>query len=412
MQFEAKISTRLKQEIERALVALGDSVRISIDRWTFGSSEESKDSKDYPIRAFEKEVGNIAGKGDALDFWADYLGTLCENETLKTRLVQTERRVDRGQLDRRNIIVTAQELSEAADHKGIAQTLLYCVFGLMASSRGSVTIDGQLMAARGGKTSDLETLILPLEIHGKTLGQLSLGKRLSGEAYSEDDLEILAAVAHQAATSVENVSFREETLRQASELKETFESLLVALATSIDARHPLTGSHTQRVTRYAVQLAEEVGLDEAEIEIIRIASLLHDIGKIGIPDAILTKPGAFTDEEFAIMKRHAVITREILSTIRFSPSLQSVPEIAGGHHEKYNGRGYPEGLAGEDIPLGSRIIALADVYDALTSKRDYRAAMPIGQVVAILEEGTGQHFDPVLAPRFLELIRREAKEEG
>ncbi|HBN08390.1 MAG TPA: hypothetical protein DD435_07005 [Cyanobacteria bacterium UBA8530] len=112
------------------------------------------------------------------------------------------------------------------------------------------------------------------------------------------------------------------------------------------------------------------------------------------------------------MKRHAVITREILSTIRFSPSLQSVPEIAGGHHEKYNGRGYPEGLAGEDIPLGSRIIALADVYDALTSKRDYRAAMPIGQVVAILEEGTGQHFDPVLAPRFLELIRREAKEEG
>jgi putative nucleotidyltransferase with HDIG domain len=282
----------------------------------------------------------------------------------------------------------------------------------MAASRGSVTIDGQLMATRGGKTCDLETLLLPLEVHGKTLGQLSLGKRLSGEAYSEDDIEILAAVAHQAATSVENVSFREQTLRQASELKETFESLLVALATSIDARHPLTGSHTQRVTRYAVQLAEEIGLDEEEIDRIRIASLLHDIGKIGIPDAILTKPGAFTDEEFAIMKRHAVITREILSTIRFSPSLQSVPEIAGGHHEKYNGRGYPEGLAGEGIPLGSRIIALADVYDALTSKRDYRAAMPIGQVVAILEEGTGQHFDPVLAPRFLELICREAKEEG
>ncbi|MGE5707670.1 MAG: HD-GYP domain-containing protein, partial [Bacteroidota bacterium] len=240
---------------------------------------------------------------------------------------------------------------------------------------------------------------------------LKLGKKLSGEAYSEEDEATLTAIAQQAAIAVECNSFREKAQSAAFDLQKTFDSLIEALAISIDARHTLTGSHTQRVTLYAVQLAEAVGLDPEEVEIIRIASLLHDVGKIGIPDEILKKPGTFTDEEFAIMKKHATITREILEKICFPPAQQQIPEIAGGHHEKWNGRGYPQGLAGKEIPLGSRIIALADVYDALTSKRDYREAMPTEQALKILEEGNGQHFDPDLAPRFIELIRREVAKE-
>lgn len=403
------LGARLKEEINRALTALGLSTQIALDQLgTFGNIAPASTAAHAPILCFGRKVGSVIGWGKELRFWADHLGAVLENELLKNRLHLTARQADRGALDLHNLLTTAQELSASQSMESIAQTLLYCAFGLMAVSQGSVEIDGRVLLSKGEFDPVLE---IPLESHGVPLGTLKLGKKLSGERYSEEDEATLTAIAQQAAIAVECNSFREKAQSAAFDLQKTFDSLIEALAISIDARHTLTGSHTQRVTLYAVQLAEAVGLDAENVEIIRIASLLHDVGKIGIPDEILKKPGTFTDEEFAIMKKHATISREILEKICFPPSQQRIPEIAGGHHEKWNGRGYPQGLAGNEIPLGSRIIALADVYDALTSKRDYREAMPTEQALKILEEGNGQHFDPDLAPRFIELIRREVAKE-
>ncbi len=176
---------------------------------------------------------------------------------------------------------------------------------------------------------------------------------------------------------------------------------IYALTAAIDAKDHYTFNHSQNVSKYATVLAEYIGLNEDHVEIIRQAGLLHDIGKIGIPEAILSKNSRLTDEEYEVMKKHV---EGSISMIKHLPSLDYVIPSAVSHHERWDGKGYPRGIAGEAIPIGGRCLALADAFDAMVSKRSYKSPMSIEDAVAEIKKNLGKQFDPDLGIKFIELI--------
>ncbi len=184
----------------------------------------------------------------------------------------------------------------------------------------------------------------------------------------------------------------------------TYDVTLEGLSRALDLRDKETEGHSQRVTTLAVRLADAMGVPKKELAYIRWGALLHDIGKMGIPDAILLKPARLTEDEWAIMRRHPVYAYELLSPI---PYLRALLDIPYCHHEKWDGTGYPRGLKGEAIPLTARIFAVADVWDALRSDRPYRPAWPAQKAREYIREQSGTHFDPQVVEAFLRLIAVE-----
>ena len=179
-----------------------------------------------------------------------------------------------------------------------------------------------------------------------------------------------------------------------------------ALALAIEAKDHTTHTHLQRVRTYAVAVASQLNLPEGEIEALRAAALLHDIGKLAVPEQIINKPGRLTPEEFEKMKVHPLVGAEILERVAFP---YPVAPIVRSHHERWDGTGYPEGLSGEQIPMGARILAAVDCLDALASHRQYRPALPLGEAMAKVKEKSGTWFDPqvveILQSRYVELER-------
>ena len=180
--------------------------------------------------------------------------------------------------------------------------------------------------------------------------------------------------------------------------------IIVALAIAIDAKDPYTRGHSVRVAKYAAATAEELGLEPQEIENILYAGLLHDIGKIGVSEQILYKPAILDVEEWEVIKAHPITGAKILEPIL---SLQRITPLVRHHHERYDGTGYPEGLTRKEIPLGARILAVADAFEAMTSHRPYRRAMPPAQAAAILKEGMGRQWDAEVVKAFLKMLERE-----
>jgi putative two-component system response regulator len=195
-----------------------------------------------------------------------------------------------------------------------------------------------------------------------------------------------------------------QELEQArSDLQASQTETVSRLSIAAEYRDDETARHIQRMSRYCALLAQKAGMDEQQAELFRVASIMHDVGKIGIPDNILLKPGKLTPEEYEIMKRHAEIGHRILSGSKW-PLLEMAAEIAITHHEKCDGTGYPNGLTKDEIPLEGRIAAVADVFDAISTDRVYRKAFTLGQSVEILKEGRGSHFDPELLDLFLDAL--------
>jgi putative nucleotidyltransferase with HDIG domain len=184
------------------------------------------------------------------------------------------------------------------------------------------------------------------------------------------------------------------------ELEDSYRTTLDALVSALDAREHETQAHSQRVREYAVTLARQLGLNEASLVDVGRGALLHDVGKIGVPDSILLKPGKLTPEEWVIMRRHSRIGYDILRNIRF---LAGAAEIVLAHQERWDGRGYPTGLAGTDIPLGARIFAVVDTVDAMTSDRPYRKALPFQAATEEVGRCSGTQFDPMVAQAFLSI---------
>ena len=169
---------------------------------------------------------------------------------------------------------------------------------------------------------------------------------------------------------------------------------------------PLTSGHSEKVTKYVLGICQEMNLPREYQEMIKIAALLHDYGKIGVPDRILKKNGRLTDREFSIIKTHAGKTRDILEQINFEGIYSVIPEIAGAHHEKIDGTGYPEKLKGNDIPLGARIIAVADFFEAITALRHYRKPMTRRNAIKTMKSQRGNHLDGEIVDIFIKFLEK------
>ena len=221
------------------------------------------------------------------------------------------------------------------------------------------------------------------------------------EYFTPDDEDLLVAIASSAGISLENARLFERQQKLLEEQRIVLDSFIETLATSIDARDKITSGHSARVRMYSSLIAHEFGMEQNDLNILEKAAALHDIGKIGIRDAVLQKEGKLTPEEYKHIQQHVEITHHILEKIHMSKDFQEITEIACSHHEKFDGTGYYRHLKGEEIPFGGRILAVSDVFDAITSKRHYRDKMPIVKVIDIIKEGAGSHFDPLVVEKFL-----------
>ncbi len=188
------------------------------------------------------------------------------------------------------------------------------------------------------------------------------------------------------------------------ELRESYLDTIHRLVLAAEYKDQETGNHIVRMSRYSTLLAEKLGLPAEVVQNIKYATPMHDVGKIGVPDNILTKPGKLSDEEFEIMTQHTVIGAKILAGSK-AKILKVAQQIALTHHEKWNGKGYPHGLSGKKIPIVGRIVGLVDVFDALTSKRPYKEPYPIEAAIEIIKLARGQHFDPAIVDVFLKNIK-------
>ncbi len=296
-------------------------------------------------------------------------------------------------------------------------------------SSGEVSMDRELLSAAAAQVSEDHEPQVPLiltELNGESLpgsGQVLVqpiwragrhaGALLAGDKYGDDpqvssyDIQLLEAASGYVGAFLDNAVLY-------AEQQALFLGTLEALTASIDAKDRYTCGHSRRVAHLSHRLALATGMSEDEADRVRIAGLVHDVGKIGVPEAVLVKNGRLTDEEFSAIKKHPEIGFRILKDIRLLTDV--LPGVLH-HHERFDGRGYPHGLSGTAIPLMARIIALADTFDAMNSNRSYRAAMPRAETLAEIERCAGAQFDPQMAKVFVgldfseydRLVREEAK---
>jgi len=221
----------------------------------------------------------------------------------------------------------------------------------------------------------------------------------------KERLDFLEALAGQAAIAIESTTLFDDLQRTNDELSKAYDSTIEGWSHALDLRDKETEGHTRRVTELTLELAGVFGLSEAELVHVRRGALLHDIGKMGVPDRILLKEGPLTEAEWEVMRRHPVYAHEMLRSIDY---LRQALDIPYCHHEKWDGSGYPRGLKGTEIPLAARIFAIVDVWDAVISDRPYRRAWPRDQALAHIQTGAGQHFDPHVVEVFIELIKQKS----
>lgn len=222
-----------------------------------------------------------------------------------------------------------------------------------------------------------------------------------------DETEVLQRIRNLLETrflhrrlAAHNAALEERVRERTQELEQAEAEILHRLARAAEYRDDKTGQHTQRVARTSARIAEALGLSEDRVELLRLAAPLHDVGKIATPDAILRKPGKLTEAEFEIVKTHTTIGARIFTGSPFS-MVQFAREIALAHHERWDGSGYPRGLKGEEIPLPARIVAVADVFDALCYERPYKPARPTDEALAEIEGERGRSFDPLVVEAFM-----------
>jgi len=241
-------------------------------------------------------------------------------------------------------------------------------------------------------------LCAPLKIKNQLIGVIYVDNRAHSGIFKDHELDLIRAYSDQAAVAIDNAQLFDGLQASNKELHDAYKATLEGWVQALDMRDKETEGHTQRVTALTERLARFMGIGEDELVHIKRGALLHDIGKMAIPDSILLKPGPLTDDERELMKQHPVYAYDMLKRIDFLLPAIDIPHY---HHEKWDGTGYPHGLRGRDIPFAARIFPVIDVYDALVSDRPYRKAMPTVEVIDHIVGGSGTHFDPKVVEAFM-----------
>jgi len=244
-------------------------------------------------------------------------------------------------------------------------------------------------------------LYVPIKIAEQVIGVISIESE-QANAFSESDERLTITLASQAAIAINNAQLFDDLQSSNASLTSAYDVTIEGWSRALDLRDKETEGHTQRVTELVMELARRIGISDEQLVHIQRGSLLHDIGKMGVPDQILLKPGTLTEEEWEIMKKHPVFAYEMLSPIHYLKS--TALDIPYCHHEKWDGSGYPRGLKGEQIPLAARLFSVVDVWDALTSDRPYRPAWTKHEALEYIKEQSGKQFDPQVVESFLSLI--------
>lgn len=293
-------------------------------------------------------------------------------------------------------------IAQGPEIKRIRLPLNEGIAGYVATTGKVLNIKDAYKDSRFDRAVDKKTgyrtktiLCVPMNNHkGEMIGVIEVLNKKRGY-FTQYDESLLTALASQAAVAIENAKLYEDQ-------EKLFKSLISTLAAAIDARDPVTAGHSERVTKYCLNIGEALKLGRTQLKILEYAAGLHDVGKIGIRDNVLSKPGKLTPEEYEIIKKHPVYTREILDKIYFSREQVDIPADAAAHHEKLDGSGYPRGLKDGEISQLARIIAVADVFDALVSyDRPYKPALLVKKALEILQAGTGRQFDAEIVDLFI-----------
>jgi len=257
-------------------------------------------------------------------------------------------------------------------------------------------------------------LLVPMIARGELMGLIYLSGKFTGEAYSKEDLEIVSAISRNIAIAFYNhrllVSLKrkaEENRRLYAEMRQIYRDTVRAFGAAIDLKDTYTSGHSDRVARYAEAIAREMGLTGQELEHVGVAGYLHDIGKITVDRAIINNPRPLTEKEFGELNKHVTTGFEILSNIRHP--WDEIAYMTKCHHEKVDGTGYPQGLRGDEIPLGSKIVTLADSFDAMMTDRPYRARLTLDRTLSDLRNQTGKQFDREVIAAFCRLLLKEIK---
>ena len=282
--------------------------------------------------------------------------------------------------------------------------------GYVAQSGEIINIKNAYEDARFNQDIDKETgyktktiLCMPIwNMKHEILGVFQVLNKQNG-TFSKEDEEVLIAIGSSAGIAIENARLFESQQLMINQQKELFKSFIDTLAASIDARDKITAGHSNRVKMYSELICDAMNTDEKTKANIIHAAILHDIGKIGIRDSVLQKNGKLTDDEYKHIQEHVKITYDILNKVYISDEFKEVAEIASSHHEKYDGTGYFRHLKGEEIHFGGRVLAVSDVFDAITSKRHYRDKMPIRNALDIIKSGSWKHFDGNIVDAFFKI---------
>lgn len=277
------------------------------------------------------------------------------------------------------------------------------IAGSVAKTRKSLIVNDVSKDTRFFKKADEQSgfitksiLCSPLIYKNKLLGVIQAINKKDNEIFSDEDLNLFESFANIVSIALENANLF-------NKLKETFFQTSFALAEAVEKRDPYTGGHVKRVTEYCLAVAEELGLGNDENENLKLSSILHDIGKIGIDDNILRKPAPLDEKEIEIMKTHPHIGLEILSKVKH---LSDIVVGTFSHHEKYDGTGYPQGLKGDEIPIIGRIIAVCDTFDAMTSNRPYRKGLDDIIAIEEIKKNSGKQFDPLIVDAFIKAFKK------
>lgn len=323
---------------------------------------------------------------------------------------------DRSELELWTIVAHGVEEIRIPDNHGIA--------GHVFQTKETMNIEDAYKDPRFDKEVDLKTgyktksiLCVPLKDRvGAAIGVFQVINKIDNTPYTKEDIDILVHLTLYASATLENVMLYDNLKKANSKLRKANEEIVYRLANATRFKDPETENHIIRVGLYCRVMAKYLGWDDEEAELIKLAAPMHDIGKVGVPDHILLKPGKLTDEEWVVMRKHTEFGNEILRDSE-SRLLQVAAIAALQHHEKWNGKGYPSGKRENEISIYGRLTAIADVFDALTSRRHYKEAWTYEDTLELIKEEKGEHFDPDLVDIFAEhydefiKIKSEYKDE-